>query len=1058
MILQGWRVEGFGRFRDEEVKDLTSGLTVIEGANEAGKSTLLAFLRFMLFGFARGEAQRYPALQGGRQGGLLYLGDSQGQWQIERIHGRPMRLTAPDGSVLGEDALQALLGRIDSAIFRDVFAFSLWELSNLEALTQVEVRDRLYSVGLTGAGRSASGARQAIEKRLDTLMRARSQEGRVNKLQASLVQVRRGLQAARLQAEDFEELQRREEAAEERVRELQREAVRLRDRQVRLRSLQSVEGIWNRLLRLEEDLGRPAKAIDTVLAEEAQQLIAGRKERADRIGEREEEERGLAARVSQLTPNEALLAVAPTVQEMAQDLTLQESLLRSLDALARSEAAKREEVRQGAERLGLPADAPAVALGYALLQEIDTWGERLRDALETVRRAEQKAEETEHAAAEAQAEARAAEAAFAPFTGTLGGANLDLRIAGIGSLQRFIERSRARRATHLLLGAVGAAMTAAGAFGVVSHVAALFASLAVGLFLLLYAVFSATGGTARKARQQAQAAAAEAGIPFTADEGELERLRRDAEMQKAGAADRDLLAQQARETGEKAAHQTDVAQAAQTALEAARVQSGEIREGFSAFKVSHGLPAAFSPDRLASYAAELQSFGRVRSELAQLEEEGIRTRRSVSEWQTRASQQLQAAGRPVEPDGEEILRAMRRLSSDVQAALNSLEQAKESSGRLEEVRARCKSMREAHEDAEERIESLFATLGARDATELQRMREAAEARAQFLDLAGTAAEEFADELRRGQPDARREDEAATAQRLREIDDMELREAVDEAGALRGQREAVAQAADVAELAAQEEQVRTELLRAVAQWRAVFAAKRLLERTLEVYERDRQPQVLRFASEALTKITSGRYVGVRQQRDAKGLLAVDAWGVQRTPDELSRGTAEQLYLALRLGLAASYGERVATLPIVLDDVLVNFDPARARAVLEVLAEFASAPGRQALLFTCHPFIRQMVEELLPQARVLQLPQPLGAGAGEAAAARHPEAEDGLPSAILAMLSLGAQPLKALAAALGRPEAQVRRGLEELVRTGRAETVGEGRGRRYRSAPREGLFEG
>ena len=74
----------------------------------------------------------------------MLVSDPRGQWEVGRFQGKGARLIAPDGRVLEEDALRALLGRIDGAIFKDVFAFSLWELSNLEALSQEEVRDRLY--------------------------------------------------------------------------------------------------------------------------------------------------------------------------------------------------------------------------------------------------------------------------------------------------------------------------------------------------------------------------------------------------------------------------------------------------------------------------------------------------------------------------------------------------------------------------------------------------------------------------------------------------------------------------------------------------------------------------------------------------------------------------------------------------------------------------------------------------------------------------------------------------------------------------------------------------
>ena len=62
----------------------------------------------------------------------------------------------------------------------------------------------------------------------------------------------------------------------------------------------------------------------------------------------------------------------------------------------------------------------------------------------------------------------------------------------------------------------------------------------------------------------------------------------------------------------------------------------------------------------------------------------------------------------------------------------------------------------------------------------------------------------------------------------------------------------------------------------------------------------------------------------------------------TPALLSRGSIEQLYLCLRIGLAETFAERAEALPIIFDDVLVNFDPARAASVAEVLAETAERP--------------------------------------------------------------------------------------------------------------------
>ena len=66
-------------------------------------------------------------------------------------------------------------------------------------------------------------------------------------------------------------------------------------------------------------------------------------------------------------------------------------------------------------------------------------------------------------------------------------------------------------------------------------------------------------------------------------------------------------------------------------------------------------------------------------------------------------------------------------------------------------------------------------------------------------------------------------------------------------------------------------------------------------------------------------------------------------------QLSQGTADQLYLAVRLAICEMVLPAERAVPIVLDDALVNFDDQRMAAALDYLLELSSQ--RQILLFTC-----------------------------------------------------------------------------------------------------------
>ena len=121
------------------------------------------------------------------------------------------------------------------------------------------------------------------------------------------------------------------------------------------------------------------------------------------------------------------------------------------------------------------------------------------------------------------------------------------------------------------------------------------------------------------------------------------------------------------------------------------------------------------------------------------------------------------------------------------------------------------------------------------------------------------------------------------------------------------------------------------------------------------------------------MTEGRYtrllpsVGDEGGRDAIRVLS--STGAEIDASSLSRGSVEQLYLCLRLGLAETFAERSEALPLILDDVLVNFDPGRAVSVAEALAE--TAEHHQVLFMTCHPHLVELVRSVAPQAQVVQL---------------------------------------------------------------------------------------
>ncbi len=168
------------------------------------------------------------------------------------------------------------------------------------------------------------------------------------------------------------------------------------------------------------------------------------------------------------------------------------------------------------------------------------------------------------------------------------------------------------------------------------------------------------------------------------------------------------------------------------------------------------------------------------------------------------------------------------------------------------------------------------------------------------------------------------------------------------------------------------------------WRVLTTCGLMLAAVREYYEREHQPQALRDASVYLQRLTGGRYTRVWTPLGQHCLKVDDQQGTSLGVEVLSSGTREQLFLALRLALVAAYARRGVVLPLVLDDVLVNFDVVRAKAAAMVLRDFARQ-GNQVLVFTCHEHISKLFKNI--KADVRQLPDRLQMFSAEDASGRR-----------------------------------------------------------------------
>lgn len=181
-------------------------------------------------------------------------------------------------------------------------------------------------------------------------------------------------------------------------------------------------------------------------------------------------------------------------------------------------------------------------------------------------------------------------------------------------------------------------------------------------------------------------------------------------------------------------------------------------------------------------------------------------------------------------------------------------------------------------------------------------------------------------------------------------------------------------------AAKEEEVQ-ELLAGIAddaeQYARLRVAAYVLRMAIERYREANQEPLLARAGEIFQSLTLGSFSGLRadvDDRDQHVLQGVrPGGGALVTVGGMSEGTADQLYLALRIACLERHLDRNEALPFILDDVLVNFDDGRAAAALDVLADVSKRT--QVIYFTHHVHLAELARERVAGDRLFV--QELGA---------------------------------------------------------------------------------
>lgn len=276
MWIESLHIDKFGKLRNFDLR-LSEGMTVILGRNESGKTTVMAFLRAMLYGLngksasiLQNDRKKYMPWGETSMGGSLRLTDGSAVFEVARVFGQTKKLDSlrvtelatgdPVEIPAGDEVGRVLLG-VDEAVFAGtLYVSARGSRPDGDGAALTEKIKNLIGTGAEDVD---------LGKIMDRLRAARSEvaprvrdKGSLNDTREEMAQVRRELlegekaearlQALRREVEALSTPAARADAGQTRSKMAEKEAAAAR-RDAYLLKAGSLDG---RIRELKEEIGR----------------------------------------------------------------------------------------------------------------------------------------------------------------------------------------------------------------------------------------------------------------------------------------------------------------------------------------------------------------------------------------------------------------------------------------------------------------------------------------------------------------------------------------------------------------------------------------------------------------------------------------------------------------------------------------------------------------------------------------------------------------------------------------------------------------------------------
>lgn len=1020
MRIKGLHIDGFGVWRELTVEGIPDGMTVFFGRNEAGKSTLMQFIRTGFFGFSKERRDKYlPPVYGGLPGGRLYLERIEGSVEIQRHADmqRPLNefgdviITTPEGTASGQNRLSMMMNEVDETIFSHVFAIGLNEIQELGALNDTQAAEHLYRL-TSGFDRvSLIDVLRDIRREREEMVRANDDKAvtqlgqllkRRKELQHEVDQLvaggRRWAKVA-AHARDFAtQLAKLDETLSRKELEGRRTemAMQISERWQSRKVVQQQVADFGTL--------PESSLIDISRLDQINQQIEKQKRS---ISELTIEKKHLKENVNSLPINRLLWRNRTRIEALGEHLPWLDTLDRDIETLENERKTAEQEHRESSEqltkRLGMKSrdveklTQSAMSSMRGIARGIREDRERLKRASEDVREAEIEVKHLTDSLDSARAHAGVQKGAPSTLEDTSRLATrlrkrneLDEKIEALEKTRRELQRDldpvvedQAVPATKImlfgLLAVVGVVLFGFGSRNLFGQDGTLQAG---GFLMIMTSLFFVVIGIVVKKNYDQQARDELNDYLHQLDlvRHQIRRARQtrdeiDSELPP-GVSHWDTRLKEAESQIGKMQDIIPLENkliASQQHLETLRLKADKIeaalKKGQRTWRdhlKNLGLPEHLKPADMKDVARQIQFIAdcleAVEEKTGRLEEKHNEHRALCARIHSLAEETELTL---TDSNPRKRLDEMRRLLNDQRDLIKRREELASQFKRLRSTWSRERNQLEKYQASKRR---LLTAAGAPTEEDYRNFALQHEQRNKLSEKLGVLDEQIRAALGghfqwQEVVDLVEQHGAAGLERIWEKLQQEIEGIKNSKAELQMERGKLLQEMNTLSNNDRLEVARLELASNESQiqdlrqqWQRLAATNQMLETVREQHEAQRQPETLLEASKYLERLTEGQYTRIWTRLVGEHLLVDTGDGKAISVELLSRGTREAVYLALRLALVTAYARRGVMLPMVLDDVLVNLDAERAYNAAKVLAEFAGN-GYQVLMFTCHEHIHK-----------------------------------------------------------------------------------------------------